>query len=79
MAEHQEKQTLLHQDLLDDRRIDKLGRIPLRTGSDGFVVASQKFCSEDPDHRPTEEESDVEATAERNILQVQVTILYKFS
>ena len=77
MAEHQEEQTLLHQNVLDDRWIDELSRIPLRTGSDRFVVESQKFCAKDSDHRPTEEESDVEASAERNILQVQVTLLYK--
>ena len=77
MAEHQEEQTLLHQDVLDDRRVDELSRIPIRAGSDRFVVESQKFCDKDPDHRPIEEESDVKASSERNILQVQVTLLYK--
>ncbi len=77
MAEHQEKQTLLHKDLLDHRRINELGRIPIRTESDRFVVESQKFCAENPDQRTTDEESDVKASTERNFLQVQVILLVR--
>jgi len=75
MAKHQEKQTLLHKDLLDNRRINELGRIPIRTESDRFDVESQKFCAENQDHRTTDEESNVKASSERNFLQVQVTLL----